>query len=85
MTSNERHEARYQRRKAKRALKKKQSMDSLPNYDEIFTYEHLEQGFKRCKAGVQWKSSIQGYEADLPTNLIISYNAFPVSLFIPFI
>lgn len=75
MTSAERKEARFQRRKAKRLEKKEKFQSSLPSFNEIFTINNLEKGFRNCKAGVQWKSSIQGYEADLPINLHISYNA----------
>ena len=65
MTSEERREARYQRRKARRTEKRnalKKSMD----FDETFTYTNLYRAYKKCRRGVAWKASTQKYIAQAP-------------------
>ena len=47
INSKERHEARYQRRKAKRDKKKKEFIESLGTYEEIFSFENLYESFAR--------------------------------------
>lgn len=73
MTSKERHEIRYQRRKAKRLQKKKENEDKLGSYDDIFTFINLYESFYSCEKGVRWKCSIQRYESILPLNSISLY------------
>lgn len=73
MTSIERKEIRYQRRKSKRIQKKQNFLNSLPSYSEIFTFQNLYKSFKLCKNGVMWKSSMQSYESNLLTNLADLY------------
>ena len=68
MTSKERHEGRYQRRKAKRIAKEKALTDSLGTFEEVFSYQNLYDAFTLCKKGVRWKASIQSYEANLSIN-----------------
>lgn len=68
MNSKERHEARYQRRKAKRKQKETEFIDSLGTFSEVFSYEHLYDSFKQCKKGIRWKASIQAYESNLSIN-----------------
>lgn len=74
MTSQERHEARYQRRKQKRLEKKNAKLSRLGNYDTVFSYENLYEAFYLCRRGVRWKGSIQKYEATLPTSTLKIYN-----------
>lgn len=62
MNSEQRHELRYQRRKAKRDAKKQAFLNSLPSYDEIFTYKNLYNAMKECCKGVMWKTSIINYK-----------------------
>lgn len=69
MTSIERKELRYQRRKNKRIQKRQEFHSSLPSYSEIFTFQNLYKAFNLCKKGVMWKSSMQSYESNLLTNL----------------
>ena len=57
MTSKERHEARYQRRKAKRKNKNLQ-----PSFDEVFSFEHLYAAYRKCILGVGWKASVQRFK-----------------------
>lgn len=74
MTSIERKEGRYKRRKAKREEKKKQFEESLGTYESVFSFENLYNAFKQCKKGVRWKRSIQSYELNVLTNTFESYN-----------
>lgn len=69
MTSQERHEARYQRRVAKRKAKRIEFHNTLPSYDEIFTFKNLMEAFYKCREGVRWKASIQGFETSLIKNI----------------
>ena len=55
MNSKERHEARYQRRK----LKRKPYIQ--PTYEEIFSYEHLYEAYRKCIKNVKWKSTVQKF------------------------
>ena len=61
MTSEERHEARYQRRKAKREEQKRKR--NAMTYEEVFSFENIYSAFNKCKNGVMWKTSVQGYAA----------------------
>ena len=64
MNSKERHEVRYQRRKAKRIERKRIIEDKYCVYDKVFTFDNLYQSFKNCCKGVNWKSSTQIYKAN---------------------
>lgn len=82
MTSLERREARYQRRKAKR---NKQT----PTFEDVFSFEHLYNASRRCRLGVGWKASTQRHlsrELMVVTELYKSlhlgkYKALPFSEF----
>lgn len=74
MTSQDRRENRYQRRKAEREQKKQEFHDSLPGYEEVFSYENLYNAFYKCKQGVMWKASIQAYQVRLPINTYEIYS-----------
>lgn len=74
MTSEERHEARYQRRKAKRKEKKDAKLSRLGQYDTIFSYEKLYDAFYHCEKEVRWKGSVQSYEATLPLSTLAIFN-----------
>jgi len=69
MTSEERHEARYQRRKAKREKKAELRKDLL-DFEKVFTYDHLYSAYKKCRRGVTWKSSTQKYMVQAPLNVL---------------
>ena len=69
MTSEERHEARYQRRKAKRKKKKDLYNKWYGNYDNIIAFDTLYDAFYLCKRGVSWKGSTQKYEIELTKNI----------------
>lgn len=61
MTSEERHEARYQRRKKLREEKRKQRSEACGSYEQVFSYENLYNAGKNCIRGVLWKASTQNY------------------------
>lgn len=69
MNSIERHEARYQRRKAKRLEKRKRVAAMYSNYENIFSFDALYNAYKLCKQGTTWKSSVQTYGYTLSAKL----------------
>lgn len=73
MTSIERRELRYQRRKAKREETKKRVTSNYNDFDAIFTYDHLYHSYRLCRKNVRWKSSIQKYIANAILNIYDSY------------
>ena len=71
MTSEQRHEARYQRRKAERL---KHRAVYQKTYDEVFTYENLYKAYRKCILGVGWKTSIQSVRAQAPVYIYDIYD-----------
>ena len=69
MTSEERHEARYQRRIAKRMEKKKRLNEQYGNFDKIISFDSLYDAFFLCRKSVSWKASTQKYEKDIFKNI----------------
>lgn len=69
MTSEERKEARFQRRKAARAEKKAAYCGQSDNFDWVFSYEHLYHSYKMCRRNVGWKASVQKYITNAPINV----------------
>lgn len=69
MNSTERRQARYLRHRDRREKKRQKFIDTLPRYDDVFTYRNLYDAFSLCKNGVMWKSSIQSYQINLPVNI----------------
>ena len=65
MTSNERHEARYQRRKAQREQRKRDRARAVGGLGRVFTFNALFKNGKRCCNGVRWKNSVQRFELHL--------------------
>jgi hypothetical protein len=63
MTSAQRHEARYQRRKAKREEKAKATL--YAKLEDVFTFENMYKAGKSCCNGVRWKTSTINFENDL--------------------
>lgn len=68
-TSEERKEARYQRRKAARQAKRDALSEACGNFEEVFTFEHLYDSAKNCSKGVMWKNSVQNYMSRITTNV----------------
>lgn len=73
MTSEERKEVRYQRRKAKRLEAKERNTLTFDDFDKVFTYEHLFQSYRMCRKNVRWKSSTQKYISNAPLNVYDTY------------
>ena len=69
MNSKERHEARYQRRKAKRLLRKQQKEARNGDFDKVFTFDNLYSAYKKCCLGVGWKASTQRFKANALMNI----------------
>ena len=65
MTSKERHEARYQRRKAKRLEKKVNRCNEVGRLGDVFSFNNLYAAGKQCCNGVRWKNSVQRFELHL--------------------
>ena len=42
-------------------------------FEEVFTYNHLYNSYRKCLLGVKWKGSVQAYENHAITNLYITY------------
>lgn len=66
MTSEERRELRYQRRKARREKKKAKACAGCDSFAEVFSYGHLFKAYLKCRRNVGWKSSTQKYVAQAP-------------------
>ncbi len=73
MTSSERHEVRYQRRKAKREQKKRNHNRNYDCFDKVFTYRHLYHAYRLCRRNVRWKASVQKYIANASLQICAAY------------
>lgn len=73
MTSQERHEARYQRRKAKREEKKMKKYGKCYKFEDVFSYENLYKAYIKCRSNVGWKASTQKYIVNAPLNVYQTY------------
>jgi hypothetical protein len=69
MTSEERREARYQRRKAEREWKKQKALSEHDDFERIVDVNNLYRSFKKCMRGIAWKESIQRYEMNELRNI----------------
>jgi len=65
MTSQERREARYQRRKAKRQARREARCAALGPINKVFSYRKMFFYGRRCCNGVRWKQSTQNFELHL--------------------
>lgn len=65
MTSAERREARYQRRKAKRQAKREARCAALGPIDKVYSYRKMFFYGRKCCNGVRWKQSVQNFETHL--------------------
>lgn len=63
MTSEERREARYRRRKEKREAKKLRDVGDAMDFDKVFSYKNLYKSALLCYKGVSWKASVQSYKS----------------------
>ena len=70
MTSQERKDARRQRRMAKRTNKKNEFLKTYNDFSLVADINNLHEAFKKSRKGVSWKESVQRYESDLFLNLM---------------
>lgn len=66
MTSEERHEKRYQRRVRERSAKKKLNRSDCDNFDSVFSYKNLYKAYRLCRRNVAWKVSVQKFITQAP-------------------
>lgn len=66
MTSEERREARFQRRRAKRAAARAARIGSADSYNSTFSYSALYRSYRLCRRNVAWKASVQKYIVQAP-------------------
>lgn len=67
MNSEERHERRYQRRKAAREARIADRSAEIGDFSRVFSYGNLYKYGKKCCSGVRWKASTQRFEANIAT------------------
>lgn len=65
MTSAERHELRYQRRKARRQERLVKRNEEVGTIEDVFCFHDTFFLGKKCCNGVRWKQSIQNFELHL--------------------
>jgi hypothetical protein len=70
MTGTERHEARYQRRKAERAEKRQAKLSQFDSFERVTNIDNLYTSFLESKSGVDWKESVQRYEANALRHIV---------------
>ena len=71
MTSEERHAARYERRKRSREKKKKEKLYQYNNFSYVFNYNHMMNSGKQCLKGVLWKGTAQKFYLSM-SKIVIS-------------
>lgn len=81
MTSEERREARYQRRKTKRAAKKAERFAVHDDFDTVFSYANLYRSYRKCRRNVAWKASVQKYITQAPLNVKKTYDRLQAGTF----
>ncbi len=69
MNSQERREARYQRRKAKREARRHKIMEQY-NFKRVINPDSLYRAMKEARRGVYWKASVQRYNMNYLRNLL---------------
>ena len=65
MNSDERHEARYRRRKAKREARLAARNAGIGSLEEVFSFNNLFRSGLACCRGVRWKDSTRNFERHL--------------------
>lgn len=81
MTSEERRELRYQRRKAKRDEARLKRSMACGDFDEVFSFRHLYLSAKKCCKGVYWKNSTQRFIGNLIPNVAELYTSLQAGTF----
>lgn len=73
MTSDERREVRYQRRKERRETRRYKP-EQFNDYEWVFRYDHLYKAYRECRKNVGWKASVQRFIANAALNLFMIWN-----------
>lgn len=68
MTSAERHEARYQRRKAKRATHLRERLSKYNDFERVARPAAIMRAHWGSRQGVQWKPSVSRYDTNFMKN-----------------
>jgi len=74
LTSAERRECRYERRKAMREAKRKIKIGRFDDFDRVTDLDNLNLAYKQAKKTVHWKESVQRYEMNRIANIIEARN-----------
>lgn len=61
MTSEERREARYRRRKDAREGRRRRRSEALGNISEVFSFRNMFRWGQKCCKNVMWKQSTQNF------------------------
>jgi hypothetical protein len=69
MTSVERREARYQRRKFRRVEKRDAKLKQYDSFSQVTDVDNLYAAFRSSMRGVAWKESVQRFEANALRNI----------------
>nr|DAG14573.1 MAG TPA: hypothetical protein [Caudoviricetes sp.] len=75
MTSEERRQTRYERRKAAREEHRREKISQYDDFNRVADYNSLYRAYKDARKGVTWKASVQRYGLDLCKNLCKTHNA----------
>lgn len=70
MTSAERHQARYERRKAARAAKRQAAIAEYDNFDRMCTANALYRAARQSRKSIRWKESVQRYFMSYMRNIL---------------
>jgi hypothetical protein len=70
MNSDDRRRLRYERRRAKRDLKKQEKIARYDDYSHMTDADKLYEAFKHSRRGVAWKESTQRYEMNAMRNIL---------------
>ena len=69
VTSEERKERRYQRRKAAREAKRREKIGKYDDFERVASLNSLYEAATEAAKGVTWKASVQRYHASLLFNI----------------
>lgn len=69
MTSSERHEARYRRRRARREAKRAGDVRLYTDWESILGFDALFDAYSKCAKGTRWKASVQTFGGNLAINV----------------
>lgn len=75
MTSEERREERYKRRREKRHIKKVARTWEYDSFEEVFSYENLYNAYRKCRRNVAWKGSTQRFITQAPLEVFRIWDA----------